>query len=340
MSACVSGWVMLNKQHVVIEDIYADQRIPADAYRPTFVKSLAMVPIRAESPIGAIGNYWASPHRATPEEIEVLQALANTTAVAIEDVQLYAGLEHRVLERTLQLEQTNRELEAFSSSVSHDLRAPLRHIAGFATVLVEDHAASLNADARACLARIDAGVKHMGTLIDDMLRLAKVAQGELKSEDVDLSALAHEVAAELKAANPARSVDFKAEENLHARGDKALLRVVLENLLSNAWKYTAQKERASIEFGSTAEADGRNYFVRDNGAGFDMQYTSKLFAPFQRLHSQNDFPGHGVGLATIRRIVHRHGGRIWAQAEPEKGATFYFTLPAGAPAMQRHGETN
>lgn len=333
MSACISGWAMLNRHVAAIEDIYADPRIPQDAYRPTFVKSLVMVPIRPESPIGAIGNYWASRHLASPHEIEMLQALANTTAVALEDVALYSELERRVKERTLQLEQTNQELEAFSYSVSHDLRAPLRHINGFAGALVEEYGQSLDETAQNYISRINAGAAEMARLIDDLLRLARFTRAEMKNERVDLSAIAREISAKLRTDNPGRNAELRIEEGLQVSGDKGLLQAVMENLLSNAWKYSAKTDQAIIEFGKIPGPGDPVYFVKDNGAGFDMNYASKLFVPFQRLHHASEFAGHGVGLATVRRIISRHGGRIWAEAAPGKGATFYFTLVAPEPAL-------
>lgn len=344
LSGCISGWTMLNRQPAVIEDIYSDARISVDAYRPTFVKSLAMVPIRTDAPIGAIGNYWAQRHLATTEEVEVLQALANTTAGALEQTQLYSDLERRVQDRTLQLEEANRELEAFSYSVSHDLRAPLQHISGFASILEQECGHALDEKARGYLQRIYDGTSQMAGLIDDLLRLAKLTRIELKFQKISLSKMAREIVARLQFRDPARSVELIVEDNLEVEGDPGLLKAALENLLSNAWKYSAKKERARIEFGSTMQSDGsKAYFVRDNGAGFDMRYADRLFAPFQRLHHQEEFAGHGVGLATVKRIIHRHGGRIWASAEPGRGAAFWFTLaspysPAQAGQSRRKPE--
>ncbi|HVY71889.1 MAG TPA: GAF domain-containing protein, partial [Verrucomicrobiae bacterium] len=305
MSTCISGWVMLNKEPVAIEDIFSDSRIPSDAYRPTFVKSLVMVPIRPEAPIGAIGNYWATRHRASNEEVELLQALANTVSVAMENVQLYMDLERRVQERTAQLELANRDLEAFSYSVSHDLRAPLRAVSGFVGLLAEECHDALDDRAWEHITRVRAETARMARLIDDLLRLAKLSRAQLCRETVDLSALVSEIAGRYATVESGREVEFVVTNGLEVNGDASLLRAVLENLIGNAWKYTEKTERARVEFGQTGcEAGFITFFVKDNGAGFDMRYADKLFLPFQRLHSDEDFAGTGVGLATVQRIIH------------------------------------
>ncbi|HEU4394238.1 MAG TPA: HAMP domain-containing sensor histidine kinase [Planctomycetota bacterium] len=325
MSACISGWSMLHAEAVAIEDIYADPRIPADAYRPTFVKSLVMVPIRKLAPVGAIGNYWARPHRPSPEEIRLLQALADSTSVAMENVTLYAELETRVRDRTAELADANRELESFASSVSHDLRSPLTSILGYADLLAGS--ARLGEAEKSDAREIDASARRMGALIEGMLEFAKARHGELKRAPVDLSALAREVGAECARAAPARPVAFTVRDGLRVVGDPTLLRVVLQNLLGNAWKYSSKVDRPEVEFGAEAGDAGPEFFVRDNGAGFDAVAAKGLFAPFERFHGSDQFPGSGVGLATVKRIVERHGGRIRAESRPGAGATFRWTLP-------------
>lgn len=240
---------------------------------------------------------------------------------------LNASLEQRVCERTVQLEAAYKELEAFSYSVSHDLRAPLRGIDGFSHLLAEDYAPQLDATARGYVERIRNATQHMGRLIDDMLNLSRLARAEMHHETVDLSRLAQETVAELERAEPDRAVVASIAPGMTAAGDVTLLRVVLNNLLGNAWKYTRRTAQPHIEFGEVARDGARCFYVRDNGVGFDMQYAGKLFGPFQRLHSAQDFEGSGIGLATVARIVARHGGRIWAESAIDTGATFYFTLP-------------
>jgi signal transduction histidine kinase len=335
MSACISGWSMLNRQSVVVEDIYADARIPHDAYRPTFVKSLVMTPIRTMEPIGAIGVYWASRHKATPEEVSLLQALADSTSVAIEAAGLFANLEKRVAERTeelsrrtAELEVLNRELEAFSYSVAHDLRAPLITIDGFAEVLKETTGEALDEAALSHLGHIQTAVARMHKLIEDLLGLSKIVRAPMSKSALDLSALARDIAQRLRDSAPQRVGEFAIAPDLKAQGDPGLIRIVLENLLSNAWKFTSKREHAHIEMDTVKGAEGTTVFrVKDNGAGFDPRYATKLFGPFQRCHAQADFPGTGIGLATVQRIVHRHGGKVWVEAQLDRGASFFFTLP-------------
>jgi len=219
-------------------------------------------------------------------------------------------------------EATSRELESFSYSVSHDLRAPLRAINGFSQALLEDNAAQLDDDGKDSLRRVRTAAQRMGELIDDLLELSRVSRHELKREKVNLSGLARVVLSELQKQNPSREVKLQIEQDLVADCDARLLRVALENLFGNAWKFTSKNPSALISFGRLGGA----FFVRDDGAGFDMQYADKLFGAFQRLHGKLEFEGTGIGLATVQRIVHRHGGRIWAESEPGKGATFHFTL--------------
>lgn len=245
----------------------------------------------------------------------------------LEILRLNAELERRVAERTAQLQATNRELEAFCYSVSHDLRAPLRSIRGFNEVLLERYSSKLDARGQEFLRRACESSHYMDDLIDDLLKLSRVSRSELLHQNVDLSVLVKVIADELKSAEPARSVEFRIADSLRAHGDERLLRIVLENLLRNAWKFTSKRPNATIEFGSISTPDP-TFFVRDNGAGFDPAFTNRLFGVFQRLHSSSEFAGTGVGLATVQRIVNRHGGRVWGDGSVDHGATFYFSLPA------------
>lgn len=244
-------------------------------------------------------------------------------------------LEERVRERTAELETALRELEAFSYSVSHDLRAPLRAIQGFGELLAEDFRDQLGSEGMHYIARIRNGVDEMGRIIDGLLRLSRVTRTELKKEPIDLSALAAAIAQDLRAQDPERAVEMLIANGLLATGDRALLHIALQNLLQNAWKFTGKRAHAQIEF-DARRVDGRTiYFIRDNGAGFDMAYAGKLFGVFQRLHRATEFAGLGIGLATVERIMARHGGRIWAEGAVDQGATFFFELPS---AEQPGGE--
>ncbi|MBS2023640.1 MAG: response regulator [Deltaproteobacteria bacterium] len=324
LSACISGWSMTHKEHVVIPDIYADARVPHDAYRPTFVKSLVMVPVRKEAPIAAIGNYWATPHTATADEVELIQALADSTSVAMENVEVYADLERRVRDRTAQLEATNKELEAYSASVSHDLRNPLGQVLGFADLLKSDASSILSPTGKRYVDHILSASHRMNGLIGDLLRLASVSRTALTRQEINLHSLARDVIAEQEA----HRVRFEVATEMPANADAALMRVVVENLLSNAVKYSGKVDSPLVQMGMGVVVEGQQtFFVRDNGAGFDMTQAMRLFTPFGRLHTAKEFPGTGIGLATCQRIVHRHGGRMWAESAKGMGATFWFSLP-------------
>lgn len=238
-------------------------------------------------------------------------------------------LHQRLRARTLELEAANKELETFSYSVSHDLRAPLRAIDGFTEILAEELATPEDNPNLTYAIKVRANVSRMNALIDDLLRLARTTRAEMHLRPVNLSTLVREISGKLHATAEERKVDWVIAPNIIAQGDPGLLRVAMENLLANAWKYTARIASARIEFSVDRRPDGMPiYYVRDNGAGFDMKYAHHLFAPFQRLHAESDFAGTGVGLATVQRIVQKHGGRIWPEAAPNQGATFYFTLPS------------
>jgi light-regulated signal transduction histidine kinase (bacteriophytochrome) len=242
-----------------------------------------------------------------------------------------AELEHRVAARTLQLESANRELEAFAYAVSHDLRAPLRSMSGFSQILQETASAGLDDKSRDYLRRIRDASMRMSALIDDLLSLSRISRSELNPRSTSLSYIAAEAAAIVRDHYPGRQVEIAIDSGMVVYGDTRLLRIAVENLLDNAWKYTANAERSHVVVGSQSGEQGPVYFVRDNGVGFDMAYSAKLFGPFQRLHAESQFPGTGIGLVTVQRIIARHGGRIWAEAEPNHGATFYFTLGHPAP---------
>lgn len=326
MNACISGWAMLNKTHAAIEDIYADERIPAAAYRPTFVKSLAMVPIRTIDPIGAIGNYWATQHKPTDNEILLLQSLADLTSVSIENYYVYAELEERVKQRTAQLEELNKELDAFSYSVSHDLRAPLRAMNGFAGILRMDNFDQLDEGGRDAIDHITYNAEKMTALIDNLLAFSRMGRKEVSATEINMNDLTEGVIREFeKAGEHKAKITVGEMGTVHA--DYALLHQVVLNLVSNAVKYSSKKPVPEINI-QAEEKNGEYVFsIADNGSGFNMKYHDKLFGTFQRLHSESEFEGVGVGLALVKRIINKHGGKTWAEGKVEEGATFYFSIP-------------
>ncbi|OWY66196.1 histidine kinase [cyanobacterium TDX16] len=285
-----------------------------------------------------------APRQWQETEIEFVNQIADRLGVALQHAELLAELRAEIVERQqaeqraqelnqglqqaiVELKAVNKELEAFSYSVSHDLRAPLRSIDGFSQALLEDCLDQLDATGQDYLRRIRFASQRMGQLIDDLLTLSRVTRSEMQRESVDLSRVASRICTNLQQTHPEQQVEFVVQPGLVAQGDPRLLEVVLENLLNNAWKFTSRQSQAKIEFGAIAQENGiLVYFVRDDGVGFDMVYVDKLFRPFQRLHGMNEFSGNGIGLATVQRIVHRHGGRVWAEGALARGATFYFTL--------------
>ena len=277
-----------------------------------------------------VGSYSFAPIRnrdgAIVGSVVTARDITNRIQAELEIRKLNEELEQRVRDRTVQLEATNKELEAFAYSVSHDLRAPLRGIDGWSLALSEDYNARL--DERACqyIGRVRSETQRMGQLIDDLLQLSRVTRSQIQRGAVNLSALAQNIAEHQREAFPGRHFDIIIEPGLMVMGDARLLDIALTNLFNNAFKFTGKLPQARIEFGRTVIDGRQTFFIRDNGAGFDMAYATKLFGAFQRMHKQTEFPGTGVGLATVQRIIHRHGGRIWAEAKVDQGATFYFTI--------------
>lgn len=335
IESCISGWSMLNKQQVVIEDIYADNRIPHDLYEPTFVKSLAMTPIRKSDPIGAIGTYWATKRLPSANELTLLQSLADMTTVAIENVNLYLELENRVNQRTSELEEARKSLEAYTHSISHDLKAPVRSIR-LLTDLLAERMLELNfrdVEVSNIMSRMLNRAEHMDALVAGLLNFARLRKYKLSCTHVPMRQLAEEVGRELIDHHPERTIHFSVGKDVpDAWGDALLIRQALQNLIGNAIKYTGKKDSAHIEIGCEVRDDFNQYSISDNGAGFNQAYADKLFETFHRLHSDKEFDGIGIGLSLTKQIINRHSGKIEATAKVNEGATFRFTLPT-SPAV-------
>ncbi len=305
------------------------------------LRSSASFPLRIGSEaVGALTIYSAMPCFFSDEEMALLFSLAEDISLAIAFIeterkrkeaedglrQLNEELERRVLQRTVELESVNRELDAFSQSVAHDLRAPLRFIDGFSNILLEDHSTALNEDGRKLLSSIRGHAGRMDELISALLSLARAGRQAISLSPLDMKWLAECAFDELKAVDPSREVRFIAKAVPSVKGDLVLIRQVLFNLMGNAWKFTSKLKDAVIEFGALQKGGLPAYYVRDNGAGFDPAHADRLFKPFQRCHSDIEFEGTGIGLAIVERIVLRHGGRVWAEGETGRGATFFFSL--------------
>lgn len=333
-----------NPVPVLVPDVRNDPSM--DCYREAFekenIRALAFIPIsNSKELLGKFMLYYAEPHEFSDDQIQIAQTIANHVGFAVERKQaeenlraLNGDLEARVRQRTAELERANRELEAFSYSVSHDLRAPLRSIDGYSSLLRESARGRLSEDESAHVERVRSAVKQMSSLIDDLLSLSHVNRTSIARRSVDLTALANAQIERMRAGAPERVVECVVAPGLTAEMDPGLAPVLIDNLLDNAWKYTIGCPAARIEFGSLMSEHGeRVYFVRDNGIGFDMQFVDKLFGAFQRLHADTQFAGQGIGLATAARVVRRHEGRIWAEGAPGNGATFYFT-PGPQPGIR------
>jgi PAS domain S-box-containing protein len=300
-----------------------------EAIRTKTVFQLEHHVLRADGTLGWTFSRAVPVLDATGEIIEWFGAATDVTRRKEGEEQirrLNAELERRVAERTAELQASNNELEAFAYSVPHDLRAPLRGIDGWSLALLEDYGASFDSKAQGYLQQVRSETQRMGLLIDDLLQLSRITRAEMRRQAVDLTRLAQSVAGRLSDSNPGRRIDFRISAGLAAEGDGRLIEVVLTNLLGNAVKFTGRRDEALVEFGQTGDNGLTAFYVRDNGAGFDMAYANNLFGAFQRLHKAKDFPGTGIGLATVQRIIRRHGGRVWAEAKPGEGATFYFTI--------------
>lgn len=312
------------------EDATGTRQLPAE-YRQSRPSHVLAAPVTVgERRLGVIAIIAARRSTFFDDDLALLQLLADQAGVVLEHRRLFEEVHdlNGTLERNVsELRALNDELGSFAYSVSHDLRAPLRTIDGFSQILLEDKGLALGEDGRQHLDRVRAAATRMGSLIDDMLLLSRITRDDMSPRSVDLTALARSVVDDLRAREPHRKVEFESNGALPARGDERLLRIALTNLLANSWKFTRSRDPAHVSFGGETREGEEVFFVKDDGVGFDMRYAQKLFGAFQRLHNMAEFEGTGIGLATVQRIVHRHGGRVWAESAIDKGATFYFTLP-------------
>jgi light-regulated signal transduction histidine kinase (bacteriophytochrome) len=348
-----------------VVDDYSAWSGHASAFAELGFRAVAGVPLKSGQQVaGVLGLGFVEPDRHFGQaEMDLLGRFAQLASIALDNARLYSeaqreiaertraenevkrlneDLERRVIERTEQLQAAVKELEAFSYSVSHDLRAPLRAVTGFANAMLEDYSEGLDDSGRRYLNLIRDNAQNMGQLIDDLLTFSRLGRQQIEPVKVDMASLARSAFDEIRLINPGRNIEFNVGTLPPAYGDRAMFRQVFANLISNAVKYSRNREVACIEVGTERRERENVYFVKDNGAGFDMRYAHKLFGVFQRLHSSREFEGTGVGLALVQRIITRHGGRVWAEGKVGEGATFYFSLPAkgevvDGPADRRKG---
>jgi len=328
LTRCISGWAMLNKKAVIIDDIYADDRIPIENYQSTFVKSLAMAPIRLNDPLGAIGAYWGSNHLPSEMEIKLLSSLADAAAKAVENIQLIEGLEQKISNRTAQLQSVNKELETFTYSVSHDLKAPLRGIDGYSKLLSDLYANDLNDEAKHFISTIRNSTKLMSQLIDDLLQYSRLERSQMRNEPVLIRSIVDPI---LKInEDEIISRRFSVAINIPDKpiiADSNGIQMALRNLIENAIKFTKTVPEPVIEINLEESDLSWIISVADNGIGFDMKYSHRIFDIFQRLHRVEDYPGTGIGLAMVSKAMQRMNGKAWAESTPGQGATFYLEIP-------------
>ncbi len=322
MKTCISGWVMEHAQPVLIDNIYKDERIPQDAYRPTFVKSLAMVPIRRRSPLGAIGNYWAKYQTPSDEIIGVLQALADTTSVALENVRLYEQMEAQLK----QLQESNYELSRFAWVASQDLEEPLRSIAGQMQVLQKHYARLLDERGRQCIEQAAGEAERLSKITDELMLHA---HGEKLQNfrPISIDAIVDRVLQEMSGDMTRRHAVIHRDPLPWVWGDPQQIEKLVQNLLSNALKFSKADQPPRITLGAGQEGEQWRISIRDEGIGIAKENLERIFGMFQRLHTQDQYPGSGLGLATCKKIVELHGGKIWMESRAERGSTVYFTLP-------------
>ena len=331
LTVFLCGTVMTEDRTIFIEDIDHDAQVPPDIEKPSFITSVAVAPIRFGNRTGAIGVYWRKGVSIDESQIALLQSLADVTGLAIANLSKRIALERGLQDRVQELEDANDSLEAFVHSVSHDLRAPLRSLAAVMQLFLTTLDGKLENQDVVLVSRISNGIDHMVQLIDGLLLFSKLGRKELATTSVSMNEVVREVCNDIMAReNHNRHIDFRVDWLPDIQADPVLIKQVWANLIDNAVKYTRKTEGARIEVGAEADSQKVVYFVKDNGAGFSMQYAHRLFQNFQRLHSQQEFPGVGIGLSLVKRIIEKHGGQIWTEAAVNAGATFYFSMARNA----------
>lgn len=328
LDECIGGRVIREKIPAIVPDLASDLHTDTARYKASFVKSLVAVPIGTADPAGAIGCYWQQPHRADDDELNILRVLGDTTAIALNNLRHYEELERRVAERTAQLQTLNKELETFTYSVSHDLKAPLRGIDGFSRLLLEDYADKLDEDGRSFLGHIRQGTQQMGQLIQDLLEYSRMERRELHPMTIDLRHLVTRVVAGFHDEIRRREAEVRiAVGDFTVQIDADGLTLALRNLLDNALKFSRATPKPEIEIGAQTQGDRLQIWVKDNGIGIERKYQDKIFEIFQRLHRPEDYPGTGIGLAIVRKALQRIGGQVQVQSEPDHGSTFLMDIP-------------
>ncbi|MES2769806.1 MAG: GAF domain-containing sensor histidine kinase [Bdellovibrionota bacterium] len=329
MSSCISGWSMINKKSVIITDIYKDDRIPHDAYKPTFVKSLCMVLIRKDSPIGAIGNYWKKITHPSFEEVELLQILADLVSNSIENLELRNSVKDKVMQNE-NLKSKYQDLEAYIHSLAHDLKSPLTSLTGLSDLMLVS-LGEKNYDKTKCYAEsLKDCTRNLGLQVEKILGLYRASRENIQPKTIDFRGMVQDIIDSLMIQYPSKEVSLEIEKDLQALADPILLRIVMENLINNSFKFSQHGNTLKIKMGkSESEGNFSTFYVKDNGVGLDAADAGKLFKPLSRLHDEKAYPGLGLGLYSVSKIIELHGGKVKADGKVKEGSTFYFSLPTG-----------
>ncbi len=329
MSSCISGWSMINKKSVIITDIYKDDRIPHDVYKPTFVKSLCMVPIRKDSPIGAIGNYWKKTTHPSFEEVELLQILADLMSNSIENLELRNSVKDKVMQNE-NLKSKYQDLEAYIHCLAHDLKSPLTSLTGLSDLMLVSLGEKNYDKTKRYAESLQDCTKNLGLQVEKILGLYRASHENIQPKTIDFRGMVQDIIDSLMIQYPSKEVSLEIEKDLQALADPILLRIVMENLINNSFKFSQHGNTLKIKMGkSESEGNFSTFYVKDNGVGLDAADAGKLFKPLSRLHDEKAYPGLGLGLYSVSKIIELHGGKVKADGKVKEGSTFYFSLPTG-----------